>query len=150
MGSLAGGLKNAEEVLYQLGRVEEARATYMKYVQLRPRGAVHAHDRLRCSAEEKDLSLREYFSNVSKLSAGALAPMSESTVTALCDLSLLSNVEEQRQGDRHKDVEKEKLDDHSLNLQPEYERLESDYQQRHHSAFQCPAALSGQHGMNLA
>ena len=39
-----GGLKNAEEVLYQLGRVEEARAMYMKYVQLRPRGAVHAHD----------------------------------------------------------------------------------------------------------
>ena len=146
-----GGLKNAEEVLYQLGRVDEARAMYMKYVQLRPRGAVHAHDRLRCTDEERDGSLRKYLSDVARLSVGALAPMPEPTVVALCDLSLL--LKSGGNHDQHEDNRKESQvteKTSNLPLQPHYERVQLEYRQRHYAAFQCPAALRGQHGANLA
>lgn len=146
-----GGLKNAEEVLYQLGRVDEARAMYMKYVQVRPQGAVHAHDRLRCTDEETDGSLREYLSNVASLSAGALAPLPEPTVAALCDLSLLlkSDGNHDRLEDDGKESQRTETA-RNLLLQPHYERVQYEYRQRHYAAFQCPAALSGQLGADLA
>jgi tetratricopeptide (TPR) repeat protein len=146
-----GGLKNAEEVLYQLGRVEEARAAYMQYVQLRPRGAVHTHDPLRCHAEGES-SLREYLLNVAKLSVGALAPLPDATLQALCGLSLLAP----SGGEEEEDDTIESYDEQSMAsdrlplLQPAYTHVPRGYRRQRHSAFECPAALSGQHGADLA
>ena len=159
-----GGLKNAEEVLYQLGRHEEAQSRFMQYVQLRPRGAAHAHAALRCEGSAEG-SLRHYLSHVVTLSGGALQPLPEETVEALCSLSFLQPRSGSQGGGRRgaagnscgpleqsdRGACDETLDASGTGLlHPSYEPVAQDYSRQRRARFSCPAALSGLHGEALA
>jgi tetratricopeptide (TPR) repeat protein len=139
-----GGLKNSEEVLYQLGRVEEAKEAYAQYVQLQPKGAVHAHDALSCDGTG-DASVRHYLANVVKLSGGELVRLSEAMVESLCALSFF----EPKAGGESTEEGLDGLDE--ALLQPAYQHVAQGYRrQRRSDSFACPAALTGSHATTLS
>jgi tetratricopeptide (TPR) repeat protein len=132
----AGGLKNMEEVLYQLGREEEGRARFDEYVQRRPKGAVNAHEQLGCTGAGAG-TVQSYLANVVKLGAGALAALPRATVEALCLVTSPDAV----------------LNAEHSALHPSWEPIAEEYGSQDHPTagpFECPAALAGEHALALA
>lgn len=125
------GLKNAEEVLYQLGRRAEAEAAFAAYVKLRPKAAVHKRDALRCT----DGSLQAYLTRVVGLSGGEMAPMDPVLVEALCELSLLKDGEDGEEG-------WEGWDENIGELRPEYVSVAAEYNATAVAKFPCPGVLA--------